>query len=49
MVQFAMQHPVATVFIVWLISDTITVAVKDICSVFDKKTKYTDNLSIEGK
>ena len=39
MVEFALQHPVATVFIVWLVSETITVAVKDICSIFSKKTK----------
>ena len=39
MVQFAMQHPMAAVFIVWIVCETITVAIKDICSVFDKKTK----------
>ena len=38
MVQFAMQHPIATVFIVWIVCDTITVAVKDICSAFSNKT-----------
>lgn len=45
MVQFAIQHPIATVFIVWIVCETITVAIRDICSVFSKKTKYTDNLS----
>lgn len=39
MIQFAIQHPIATVFIVWIVCETITVAVKDICSVFSKKTK----------
>lgn len=35
MVQFAMQHPIAAI---WIVYETITVAVKDICSVFSKKT-----------
>lgn len=36
MVQFAMQHPIATVFIVWIVCETITAAV-DTCSVFSKE------------
>lgn len=39
MVQFMMQHPISTVLIVFIVCETITVAVKDICSIFDKKTK----------
>ena len=34
MVQFAMQHPIAIVLIVWIVCETMTVSVKDICSVF---------------
>ena len=38
MVQFAMQHPIATVFIVWIVCETIEFTVKQICSVFSKKS-----------
>jgi len=38
MVEFALQHPIATVFAIWVISETITVAIRDICAVFEKKT-----------
>ena len=44
MVQFAMQHPIASVCIIWIVCETVTVAVKDICSVLEKRTKLSDNL-----
>lgn len=39
MMQFATQHPISTVLIVFIVCETITVAIRDICSIFDKKTK----------